>query len=86
MGFAAQIKKLNEKCLLTHCYCHSLKLAVVGTIKNIPLVKNTLDMAYEITNLIKKSPNERPNSTENKQNFWDKWNVISMYTIWTHQL
>ena len=23
-GVAAQIKKLNEKCLLTHCYSHSL--------------------------------------------------------------
>ena len=23
IGVAAQIKKLNEKCLLTHCYCHS---------------------------------------------------------------
>ena len=30
--FAAQIKKLNEKCLLTHCYCHSLNLAVGDTI------------------------------------------------------
>ena len=27
-GVAAKIKKQNEKCLLTHCYCHSLNLAV----------------------------------------------------------
>ena len=65
---AAEIKKLNEKRLLMHCSCHSLNLAVGDTIKNIPLLKDTLDMAYDITNLIK-------NSTENKQNFWDKWNV-----------
>ena len=55
-GFAAQIKKLSEECLLMYCYCHSLNLAVGETIKNIPLLKDTLDMAYEITELIKKSP------------------------------
>ena len=55
-GVAAQIKKLNEKCLLTYCYCHSLNLAVEDTLKNIPLLKDTLDVAYEITKLIKKSP------------------------------
>ena len=27
-GVAAQIKKLNEKYLLTHCYCYSLNHAV----------------------------------------------------------
>ena len=51
-GVAAQIKKLNEKCLLMHFYCHSLNLAVRDSIKNIPLLKT---MAYEITVLIKKS-------------------------------
>ena len=35
---------------------HSLNLAVGDTIKNIPLLKDMLDMAYEITKLIKKSP------------------------------
>ena len=53
-GVAAQIKKLNEKCLLTHCYCPSLNLAFGDSIKNIPLLKDTLDMAYLITELIKK--------------------------------
>ena len=52
-GVAAQIKKLNEKCLLMQCL--SLNLAVGDTIKNIPLLKDTLDMAYEVTKLIKKS-------------------------------
>ena len=43
-GVAAQIKELNEKCLLMHCYCHSLNLAVGNTIKIIPLLKDMLDM------------------------------------------
>ena len=51
----AQNKKLNEKCLLMHCYCHSLNPAVWNTIKNIPSLKYTLDMAYEISTLIRKS-------------------------------
>jgi len=29
-GDAAQMKKLNGECLLTHCYCYSLNLAVRG--------------------------------------------------------
>ena len=46
---AAQIKKPNEKCLLILCYCHSLNLAVRDILKNIPLLNNTLDTCYEIT-------------------------------------
>ena len=42
-GVTAQNKKLNEKWLLLHCYCHSLNLADGDTIKNIPLLKDTLD-------------------------------------------
>ena len=30
---AGQIKKLNEKCLLAHCYSHSFNLVVGDTIK-----------------------------------------------------
>ena len=55
-GFAAQVKKLNEKCLLMYCYCHSLNHAVGDKIKSIPLLKDTPDMAYENTKPIKKSP------------------------------
>ena len=68
-GAAAQIKKLSEKCLPTHCYFHLLNIVVGVTIKNIPLLKETLDMAYEITKLIKQSVlKEMQNSTEDKQN------------------
>ena len=44
---AAQIKKLSENCLLMHCYCHTLNLAVRDAIKNIPLQ----DIPYKITKL-----------------------------------
>ena len=71
-GVTAQVMKLNEKCLLMHCCCHSLNLAIGATLKYIPLLKDTLDMAYEITQLIKRVVKERKISTENKRNFWDK--------------
>ena len=47
-----QMKKLFADALLQH----SLNFAVGDTIKNNPLLIGTLNMAYEITKLIKKSP------------------------------
>ena len=38
-GVAAQVKKLNEKCLLMHCYYHSLNLAVGDTIKKYSIAE-----------------------------------------------
>ena len=67
---AAQIKKLNKKCLLTHCYCSSLNLAVGDSVKNIPLLKDTLNMAYEITKLIKKSPKREAEFQRIQPEFW----------------
>ena len=43
-------------------------------------------MTYEITKLIKKSPKKEAEFHRKQAKFWDKWNVISMYTIWTYQL
>ena len=53
---AAIIKRDNPKCLLTHCYCHTLNLAVGDTVKSVPLLKETLEDAYELTKLVKYSP------------------------------
>ena len=39
---AAIIKRDNPKCLLTHCYCHALNLAVGDTVKSVPLLKETM--------------------------------------------
>ncbi len=56
-GISAQFNKLNENCKLSAdaCYCHSPNLAVGDSINNIPLLKDTLDMAFETTKLLKKS-------------------------------
>ena len=55
-GVAKQIKDIEEKALLTHCYAHSLNLAVGDTIKNSKVMKDALEITHEITKLIKKSP------------------------------
>ena len=56
-GVATQIKRENSKALYTHCYGHALNLAVGDVIKSIKLLKDTLDVTFEIVKLIKKSPN-----------------------------
>lgn len=53
---AAILKQSAPKCLFTHCYCHALNLAVGDTVKNVPLMKETLEDTYELTKLIKYSP------------------------------
>ena len=55
-GVAAQICS-EEKCAIcTHCYGHSLNLAVSDCIKKRKVCSDALDTAFEITKLIKFSP------------------------------
>ena len=55
-GVAEQIKEGESRALFTHCYTHSLNLAVGGAIKNSKSMKDALETTHEITKLIKKSP------------------------------
>lgn len=55
-GIAKQITDIESRALYTHCYGHSLNLAVGDTIKAIKLLQDTIDIAYEISGLIKLSP------------------------------
>ena len=54
-GVAKQIKDIERRALLTHCYTHSLNLAVGDAIKNSKIMKDALETTHEITKLIKKS-------------------------------
>ena len=54
-GVATQIRKLEPRALYTHCYGHALNLACNDSIKHCKLIKDTLDIATKITNLIKES-------------------------------
>jgi hypothetical protein len=55
-GVAAKIKEINQTCLYTHCYGHSLNLAVSDTIKGVKHLTDTFEMIRAICKLIKKSP------------------------------
>ena len=55
-GMAVQIMCEEPRALYTHCYGHALNLAVGDTIKQLKLLRDTLDVTYEISKLLKYSP------------------------------
>ena len=55
-GVSTQITAEESRALYTHCYAHSLNLAVSDAIKQSKMCQGALDTAYEITKLIKFSP------------------------------
>ena len=55
-GVAKQIKDAEARALYTHCYGHSLNLAVGDAIKASKLMSSALDTTYEIVKLVKYSP------------------------------
>lgn len=63
-GVAKQIKEVEKKALYTHCYTHSLNLAVGDSVKGSKIMKEALEITHEITKLIKKSP-KRDSKLEN---------------------
>ena len=52
-GVSTAILKEVSKAVFTHCYGHSLQLAVCDTIKNIPNFNDALATVFEISKLIK---------------------------------
>ena len=55
-GVSTQITAEESRALYTHCYAHSLNLAVSDAIKQSKMCQDALDTAYEIIKLIKFSP------------------------------
>ena len=55
-GVVVQIKKEEARALYSHCYGHSLNLAVGDTMKSSKILKDTIDTTFELTKLVKKSP------------------------------
>ena len=54
-GVATQIKAKEPRAIFTHCYGHSLQLAVGDMIKDIKILKDVLDTTFEISKLLKYS-------------------------------
>ena len=55
-GVVAKILDEEPRAIYNHCYGHSLNLACSDTNKKCKIMKDALDVTYEITKLIKKSP------------------------------
>ena len=55
-GVATQFLSEEPRALHNHCYGHALNLAVGDTIKQVKLLKDTLDTCFEISKLLKFSP------------------------------
>ena len=58
-GVKSQILKQEPRALFTHCYGHALSLSVADTIKNIPLLRCTMDTTHEISKLLQYSPKRK---------------------------
>ena len=55
-GVATLLQQEQPTAYFTHCYGHSLNLAVSDTIKKCVCMKKALDTTHEITKLVKYSP------------------------------
>ena len=55
-GVAKRIMDDEPKAIYTHCYGHFLDLAISDSVKRCDCINNALSITYEITKLIKKSP------------------------------
>ena len=55
-GVAKKIRDEEPRAVFTHCYEHSLNLAVSDTIKKSSVMKNSFNTVHEITKLVKYSP------------------------------
>lgn len=66
-GLKTLVLKVNKKALYTHCFGHSLNLAVQDTVKQITVIRDVLDATYEVTKLVKYSPKRESLLTEIKK-------------------
>jgi len=55
-GVATVIQAEQPNAFYTHCYGHSLNLAIADTIKSSATMKRALDICHEVTKLVKYSP------------------------------
>ena len=55
-GVAKQLLDEEPRAIYTHCYGHSLNLAISDTIKGCKIMKDSLDFIFEVSKLVKFSP------------------------------
>ena len=55
-GVATQIANEEKHAVFIHCYGHALNFAIGDAVKNSSILKDALDIAYKISELIQFSP------------------------------
>ena len=55
-GVAIQIQKMEPRAILTHCYGHSLQLAVGDMVREVGNLRDVLGTTKDISKLLKYSP------------------------------
>ena len=55
-GVATQIAREENRALYVHCFGHALNLAVADTVKQSKVCRDALEIALEVTKLVKFSP------------------------------
>ena len=66
-GLATQILQAEPRAVYTHCYGYALNLACSDTVKKWKMMRSDLDIMYEITKLMKKSPSHKADLERLKQ-------------------
>ena len=86
-GVAKQLADIEKRALYTHCYCHALNLAIADTMKQSKVCRDALDLAFEITKLIKFSPKKMPFLTrlDQKMKMAIQWAFTHFVRHWTVQ-
>ena len=51
-GVAKQLLDEEPRAIYTHCYGHSLNLAISDTIKGCKIMKDSLDLIFEVSKLL----------------------------------
>ena len=51
-GVSNKVLSENPKAFFTHCFGHALNLAVGDRVKNVRILKDSMDATHEISNLI----------------------------------
>ena len=55
-GVATQLRDEENRAVFLHCYGHALNLAIGDSVKNYKLLKDALEITFEVSKLVKFSP------------------------------
>ena len=55
-GVSTQLKEVEPRALFLHCHGHALNLAAGDAVKGCSVMKDALDITFEVSKLVKFSP------------------------------